>query len=82
MIPLPPGDADCGQGHPWVTKDGKDPLLSTEENTANMIEPPTQEETDQAITGNMSNILVIVRHPKVHLRTHLMSIQDESCQEI
>ena len=46
--------------HPWVTKDGKDPLLSAEENTANLVEPPTEEEKNQAITGNLSNILVLV----------------------
>ena len=51
----------CLQEHSWVTKNGKDPLLSAEENTANLIEPPTQEETDHAITGNLSNILVLVR---------------------
>lgn len=44
-----------------MTKRGTDPLLSAEENTANLIEPPTEEETNEAITGNMSNILVIVR---------------------
>ena len=49
--------------HPWVTKEGKDPLLSEEENTANLIEPPTQEETDEAITGNLSNILFMVSKP-------------------
>ena len=43
-----------------MTKDGKDPLLSAEENTANLVEPPTQEEKDHAITGNLSNILVLV----------------------
>lgn len=48
------------QDHPWVTKNGRDPLLSAEENTANPIEPPTEEETNQAITGNLSNILVLV----------------------
>ncbi len=44
-----------------MTKDGKDPLLSAEENTANLVEPPTEEEKNQAITGNLSNILVLVR---------------------
>lgn len=43
-----------------MTKCGKDPLLSEEENTANLIEPPTEEETKNAITGNLSNILVLV----------------------
>lgn len=46
--------------HPWVTKRGTDPLLSTEENTRNLVEPPTEEETNQAITSNLSNILVLV----------------------
>lgn len=46
--------------HPWVTKNGTDPLLSAEENTANLVEPPTEEEKNQAITGNLSNILVLV----------------------
>ena len=42
-----------------MTKNGKDPLLSAEENTANLVEPPTEEEKNQAITGNLSNILVL-----------------------
>ncbi|KAL8710909.1 MAG: hypothetical protein Q9220_004508 [cf. Caloplaca sp. 1 TL-2023] len=46
--------------HPWVTKNGEDPLLSAEENTANLIEPPTEEETNNAITGNLGNVLVLV----------------------
>jgi [calcium/calmodulin-dependent protein kinase] kinase len=46
--------------HPWVTKGGTDPLLSAEENTANLIEPPTEEETNEAITGKFSNMLIIV----------------------
>lgn len=45
-----------------MTKGGKDPLLSEEENTANLIEPPTEEEKNLAITGNLSNILVLVIH--------------------
>ena len=39
---------------------GKDPLLSEEENTANLVEPPTEEEKNQAITGSMSRTLSIV----------------------
>ena len=49
------------QKHSWVTKNGDDPLLSTEENTANLIEPPTEEETNNAITGNLGNVMVLVR---------------------
>ena len=43
-----------------MTKSGTDPLLSAEENTANLVEPPTEEETNQAITGNFGNMLVLV----------------------
>lgn len=43
-----------------MTRGGNDALLPEEENTANLIEPPTEEETNQAITGNLSNILVLV----------------------
>ena len=44
-----------------MTKNGADPLLSVEENTANLVEPPTEEETNEAITGKFSNMLVLVR---------------------
>ena len=44
-----------------MTKGGTDPLLSAEENTADLIEPPTEEETNEAITGKFSNMLIIVR---------------------
>lgn len=54
------GIANRLQEHPWVTKDGDDPLLSAEENTANLIEPPTEEETNNAITSNLGNVLVLV----------------------
>jgi [calcium/calmodulin-dependent protein kinase] kinase len=43
-----------------VTKRGTDPLLSEEENTAELVEPPTEEEVKRAITGNLSNLLVVV----------------------
>ena len=48
-----------------MTKRGKDPLLSEEENIANLVEPPTEEEKNMAITGNLSNILVLVRADNV-----------------
>ncbi|KAI9837525.1 MAG: hypothetical protein M1819_007176 [Sarea resinae] len=47
--------------HPWVTKGGTDPLLSAEENTADLVEPPTEEEMNSAITGNMSKLLVVMK---------------------
>ena len=64
-----------------MTKCGKDPLLSADENTANLIEPPTEEEKDQAITGNLSNILVLVSGIIADIVISLI-IVDESCQKI
>lgn len=44
-----------------MTMNGDDPLLSAEENIASLIEPPTEEEKNNAITSNLGNILVLVR---------------------
>lgn len=43
-----------------MTKNGDDPLLPASENITNLIEPPTEEETNNAITSNLGNILVLV----------------------
>jgi hypothetical protein len=43
-----------------VTKNGADPLLSEEENTAQLIEPPTEEEMNTAITHNLEKIFIVV----------------------
>lgn len=56
-----------------MTNGGKDPLLPEEENTANLIEPPTEEETKHAITGNLSNILVLVSHGHLYTRKILLT---------
>ncbi|EXJ88242.1 CAMKK/CAMKK-META protein kinase [Capronia coronata CBS 617.96] len=47
--------------HPWVTRRGTDKLLSEEENTADLIEPPTEAEMNEAITSNMTNILTVMK---------------------
>lgn len=52
------------QTHPWVTLNGTNPLLSKEENTAQMIEPPTEEEMNMAITGNFGRLMTVVRARK------------------
>ena len=48
------------QTHPWVTVNGTNPLLSEEENTAQLIEPPTEEEMNMAITGNFGRLMTVV----------------------
>ena len=50
--------------HPWVTNDGADPLLSAEDNCSDIVEPPTEAEMDHAITGNMANLLVVMKAVK------------------
>lgn len=48
--------------HPWVTKGGLDPLLSEEENTAELVSPPTEEEMNSAITRNMGHLITVVSY--------------------
>ncbi|KAF2261125.1 Pkinase-domain-containing protein [Lojkania enalia] len=50
--------------HPWVTRQGTDPLLPTSENVAIIVEPPTDEEVNAAITGNMGHLVTVVRAVK------------------
>ncbi|KAF1953199.1 calmodulin dependent protein kinase [Byssothecium circinans] len=50
--------------HPWVTRQGTDPLLPTSENVAVLVEPPTDEEVNAAITGNMGHLVTVVRAVK------------------
>ncbi|RDL35051.1 uncharacterized protein BP5553_06982 [Venustampulla echinocandica] len=50
--------------HPWVTKNGIDPLLSAEENTANLVQPPSETEVNHAITGKMRNLLTMMQAVK------------------
>lgn len=43
-----------------MTKNGMDPLLPESENTAEIIEPPTEEEMNSAITTNFGHVLAVV----------------------
>lgn len=48
------------QDHPWVTKEGADPLLSAEENCSEPVEPPNELEVSHAFTRRMSHLLCVV----------------------
>nr|OQO16473.1 hypothetical protein B0A51_17578 [Rachicladosporium sp. CCFEE 5018] len=48
------------RGHDWITNNGEDPLLSVDENCADQVEPFTEIEINQAITGNTSNLMSIM----------------------
>ncbi|EXJ74344.1 CAMKK/CAMKK-META protein kinase [Cladophialophora psammophila CBS 110553] len=47
--------------HPWVTNKGTDKLLPEEENTSDLVEPPTEAEMNAAITKNMRNLMTVVK---------------------
>ncbi|KAK8246620.1 kinase-like domain-containing protein [Phyllosticta capitalensis] len=50
--------------HQWVTRRGMDRLLPKEENVATIIEPPTEDEVNAAITGNMGHLLIVMKAVK------------------
>ncbi|KAI5790099.1 kinase-like domain-containing protein [Geopyxis carbonaria] len=62
--------------HPWVTQEGEDMLLSTEENTADVILPPTDEEMASAITGSIQNVMAVVRAVRKLKRLTLKRFKD------
>ncbi|KAK3505146.1 kinase-like domain-containing protein [Neurospora crassa] len=47
--------------HPWVTKNGQDPLLSEEENCSEPIEVPNALEVNHAVTRRMSHLFCVMR---------------------
>ncbi|KAK1245166.1 hypothetical protein MKX08_004795 [Trichoderma sp. CBMAI-0020] len=47
--------------HPWVTKEGTDPLLSAEENCSDPIEPPNELELSRAFTRKMNHLLCVMK---------------------
>nr|POE56567.1 calcium/calmodulin-dependent protein kinase kinase 1 [Quercus suber] len=59
-------------------RNGTDPLLSAEENCADIVGPATDAELANAITGNMSNLLAVMKavkrfkHLLLRRRPHLM----------
>ncbi|KAL4974331.1 kinase-like domain-containing protein [Aspergillus desertorum] len=50
--------------HPWVTKNGMDPLLPKSENTAEIVGLPTEEEMNSAITKNLGHVLAVMKAVK------------------
>ncbi|KAJ4424171.1 hypothetical protein N0V82_001219 [Gnomoniopsis sp. IMI 355080] len=47
--------------HPWVTKEGADPLLDAEENCSDPVEPPNELEVSHAFTRRMTHLLCVMR---------------------
>ncbi|KAI0460507.1 kinase-like domain-containing protein [Xylaria acuta] len=49
------------RNHPWVTKNGNDPLLSKEENCSDMVETPNELEVNHAFTRKMDHLICVMR---------------------
>lgn len=47
------------KNHPWITKNGTDPLLTEEENTADLV-AVTDEEVKTAITRTLRSVVTLV----------------------
>ncbi|KAJ8118828.1 hypothetical protein ONZ43_g3917 [Nemania bipapillata] len=47
--------------HPWVTKNGDDPLLSEEENCSDVVETPNELEVNHAFTRKMDHLICVMR---------------------
>ena len=69
--------------HPWVTRNGVDPLLSAEENTSVLLDPPTEKELNRAITGKIDNLITVVSiDDSAPIKLLVTSSLDESCTQI
>ncbi|KAI0549442.1 kinase-like domain-containing protein [Xylaria curta] len=49
------------RNHPWVTKNGEDPLLSEEENCSDVVETPNELEVNHAFTRKMDHLICVMR---------------------
>ncbi|KAI0486807.1 kinase-like domain-containing protein [Xylaria cf. heliscus] len=49
------------RNHPWVTKNGDDPLLSEEENCSDVVETPNELEVNHAFTRKMDHLICVMR---------------------
>ncbi|KAL9946531.1 hypothetical protein ACHAQF_001471 [Verticillium nonalfalfae] len=47
--------------HPWVTKEGADPLLSEDDNCAMLVDPPNELELNRAFTRKMNHLLCVMK---------------------
>lgn len=53
-----------------MTANGADPLLSYDENIAQIVEPPTEEEMNLAITKNIGSLMTLVCMQRDVIDTH------------
>ncbi|KAI0393684.1 Pkinase-domain-containing protein [Xylariaceae sp. FL0594] len=59
------------RNHPWVTRDGSDPLLSEEENCSDVVETPNELEVNHAFTQKMNHLFYVIR--AIHKFKNLIS---------
>ncbi|KAI0976235.1 kinase-like domain-containing protein [Xylaria arbuscula] len=49
------------RNHPWVTRNGADPLLPEEENCSDMVETPNELELNHAFTRKMDHLICVLK---------------------
>ncbi|KAI1421698.1 kinase-like domain-containing protein [Xylaria sp. FL1777] len=49
------------RNHPWVTRNGDDPLLPEEENCSDMVETPNELEVNHAFTRKMDHLICVLK---------------------
>ncbi|VBB86785.1 Putative calcium/calmodulin-dependent protein kinase kinase [Podospora comata] len=49
------------RNHPWVTKNNSDPLLPTDENCTDPVDPPNPLEVNHAFTRRMSHLICVMK---------------------
>ena len=52
------------RNHPWVTKNGQDPLMSAEENCGEFVAEVSDAEVNAAITHNMGRVMAVMKAAK------------------
>ncbi|KAI1384687.1 Pkinase-domain-containing protein [Hypoxylon trugodes] len=68
------------RNHPWVTKDGTDPLLSEEENCSDGVDPPNALEVNHAFTRKMDHLICVLK--AIHRFKGLISKSQNGTPEI
>ncbi|KAJ3566005.1 hypothetical protein NPX13_g7296 [Xylaria arbuscula] len=49
------------RNHPWVTRNGEDPLLPEEENCSDVVETPNELELNHAFTRKMDHLICVLK---------------------
>jgi calcium/calmodulin-dependent protein kinase kinase 2 len=73
-------ELDEVRDHPWVTRNGADMLLSKDENIVSLVDFPTQEEVNKAITAPILKMVTVVCILQDMTILNIDVCLDESCK--